>query len=90
MKKDKEERSRKSMYAISVFQLQSLIYAIAYRGRQAATLFLQAYQLILWKQTHALVHDHGFPEQFEVSLTQICCFAIPQTCKGQSESDISC
>ncbi|OQD75094.1 hypothetical protein PENDEC_c008G00131 [Penicillium decumbens] len=36
-----------------------------YRGRRAATLFLQAYQLILWKQCHALVHDHGFPDQFE-------------------------
>ncbi|KAJ5893781.1 hypothetical protein N7495_005472 [Penicillium taxi] len=34
-------------------------------GRQAQTIFLQAYQLILWKQCHILVHDHGFPEQFE-------------------------
>lgn len=49
--------------------LQRLIpVVIAYRGRQAATLFLQAYQLILWKQCYALVHEHGFPEQFEVSL----------------------
>lgn len=44
------------------------VYYIAYRGRKAHTLFLQAYQLILWKQCHALIHDHGFPEQFEVSL----------------------
>ncbi|CAI7655082.1 unnamed protein product [Penicillium manginii] len=36
-----------------------------YRGRWASTLYLQAYQLILWKQCHALVEDHGFPEQFE-------------------------
>ncbi|OQE14333.1 hypothetical protein PENSTE_c036G04491 [Penicillium steckii] len=36
-----------------------------YRGRWAYTLFLQTYQLILWKQCHALVTDHGFPEQFE-------------------------
>ncbi|KAJ5929098.1 RNA polymerase I-specific transcription initiation factor Rrn7 [Penicillium verhagenii] len=35
------------------------------RGRKAQTLFLQAYQLILWKQCHALIHDHGFPEQLE-------------------------
>lgn len=40
----------------------------AYRGRWAYTLYLQTYQLILWKQCHALVTDHGFPEQFEVSL----------------------
>ncbi|KAJ5085911.1 hypothetical protein N7532_010682 [Penicillium argentinense] len=36
-----------------------------FRGRRAATLFLQAFQLILWKQCHALVKDHGFPEQLE-------------------------
>ncbi|KAJ5106465.1 Pol I core factor CF [Penicillium angulare] len=35
------------------------------RGRQAGTLLLQGYQLILWKQCHALIHEHGFPEQFE-------------------------
>ncbi|KAB8232215.1 TFIIB-type zinc finger domain-containing protein [Aspergillus alliaceus] len=36
-----------------------------YRGRQAYSLFLQVYQLILWKQCHALVQDRGFPAQFE-------------------------
>ncbi|CAI7586987.1 unnamed protein product [Penicillium viridicatum] len=36
------------------------------RGRPAYTLFLQIYQLILWKQCHILVHDHGFPEELEV------------------------
>ncbi|KAJ5920364.1 hypothetical protein N7516_011222 [Penicillium verrucosum] len=36
------------------------------RGRPAYTLFLQTYQLILWKQCHILVHDHGFPEELEV------------------------
>ncbi|KAJ5636646.1 uncharacterized protein N7484_009959 [Penicillium longicatenatum] len=35
------------------------------RGRKAQTLLLQAYQIILWKQCYALVHEHGFPEQFE-------------------------
>lgn len=39
---------------------------IAYRGQRAYSLFLQIYQLILWKQCHALVHDRGFPAQFEV------------------------
>ncbi|KAF7719924.1 Uncharacterized protein PECH_005781 [Penicillium ucsense] len=48
VKKDKEEKSRKT-----------------YRGRKAHTLFLQVCQLVLWKQCHALVHNHGFPEQFE-------------------------
>ncbi|OQD84436.1 hypothetical protein PENANT_c013G03247 [Penicillium antarcticum] len=36
------------------------------RGRAAYTLFLQCYQLILWKQCHALVHGQGFPEELEV------------------------
>ncbi|KAF7130954.1 hypothetical protein CNMCM5793_003889 [Aspergillus hiratsukae] len=36
-----------------------------YRGRQAYSLFLQIYQLILWKQCHALVHGRGFPAQLE-------------------------
>ncbi|PYI04964.1 RNA polymerase I-specific transcription initiation factor Rrn7 [Aspergillus sclerotiicarbonarius CBS 121057] len=36
-----------------------------YRGRQAYSLFLQTYQLVLWKQCHALVQNRGFPSQFE-------------------------
>ncbi|KAL2871051.1 TFIIB-type zinc finger domain-containing protein [Aspergillus lucknowensis] len=36
-----------------------------YRGRQAYRLYLDVYQLILWKQCHALVNDKGFPPQFE-------------------------
>ncbi|KAJ5446457.1 Ubiquitin supergroup [Penicillium cf. griseofulvum] len=36
------------------------------RGRPAYTLFLQIYQLILWKQCDVLVHEHGFPEELEL------------------------
>ncbi|KAI9375680.1 RNA polymerase I-specific transcription initiation factor Rrn7 [Aspergillus egyptiacus] len=36
-----------------------------YRGKQAYRLFLHIYQLILWKQCHALVNDRGFPPQIE-------------------------
>jgi RNA polymerase I-specific transcription initiation factor RRN7 len=32
-----------------------------YSGKKAYRLFLQAYQHILWKQCHALVHGKGFP-----------------------------
>ncbi|PGG99193.1 ubiquitin-60S ribosomal protein L40 [Blastomyces parvus] len=32
-----------------------------YHGTQAYQLFLEAYQLILWKQCHALVHGKGMP-----------------------------
>ncbi|KAL2822589.1 hypothetical protein BJX63DRAFT_126648 [Aspergillus granulosus] len=36
-----------------------------YRGRQAYRLYIHIYQLILWKQCHALVNDRGFPPQLE-------------------------
>ncbi|KKK17398.1 hypothetical protein AOCH_003598 [Aspergillus ochraceoroseus] len=36
-----------------------------YRGRQAYRLFLHIYQLIVWKQCHALVKDRGFPPELE-------------------------
>ncbi|PYH41405.1 TFIIB-type zinc finger domain-containing protein [Aspergillus saccharolyticus JOP 1030-1] len=36
-----------------------------YQGRQASRLFLQVYQLILWKQSSALVQSRGFPPEFE-------------------------
>ncbi|RAH83599.1 RNA polymerase I-specific transcription initiation factor Rrn7 [Aspergillus japonicus CBS 114.51] len=36
-----------------------------YRGRQASRLFLQVYQLILWKQSYTLVQSRGFPPEFE-------------------------
>lgn len=36
-----------------------------YRGQRAYRLFLQIYQLILWKQCYALIHDRGFPSQTE-------------------------
>ncbi|KAL3461459.1 hypothetical protein BJX64DRAFT_260613 [Aspergillus heterothallicus] len=36
-----------------------------YRGRQAYRLYLHIYQLILWKQCHALANDRGFPPQLE-------------------------
>ncbi|RAL09840.1 TFIIB-type zinc finger domain-containing protein [Aspergillus homomorphus CBS 101889] len=36
-----------------------------YRGRQASRLFLQVYQLVLWKQSYTLVQSRGFPPEFE-------------------------
>ena len=34
-------------------------------GPKAFELYLQAYQLILWKQCHWLVHTKGFPAELE-------------------------
>lgn len=45
------------------------VHGIAgYRGQRAYRLFLQVYQLILWKQCYALIHERGFPSQTEVSI----------------------
>ncbi|CAG7975806.1 unnamed protein product [Penicillium salamii] len=46
-------------------------------GRPAWTLFLQIYQLILWKQSHALVHDHGFPEELEIVVRDLWALRLP-------------
>ena len=37
----------------------------AYKGPQAAELYLQSYQLILWKQCHALINTVGLPAELE-------------------------
>ncbi|CAG8105537.1 unnamed protein product [Penicillium olsonii] len=46
-------------------------------GRPAWTLFLQIYQLILWKQSHALVHDHGFPQELEIVVRDLWALRLP-------------
>jgi RNA polymerase I-specific transcription initiation factor RRN7 len=40
--------------------------ARVFRGRRAFALYLQCFQLILWKQSRALVDDKGFPKELEV------------------------
>jgi RNA polymerase I-specific transcription initiation factor RRN7 len=41
------------------------------KGRRALELFLQCYQLILWKQCHSLVHDKGFPDDLEAIVKEL-------------------
>ncbi|KAH8700456.1 putative RNA polymerase I-specific transcription initiation factor Rrn7 [Talaromyces proteolyticus] len=36
-----------------------------FTGRRGYRLFVQAYQLILWTQCHALIHEKGFPTDLE-------------------------
>ncbi|MCJ1468248.1 Pol I core factor CF [Pseudocyphellaria aurata] len=36
-----------------------------YSGQQAVQLYLQSYQLILWKQCYALIHTIGLPAELE-------------------------
>lgn len=48
--------------------MEVLIVFVVYNGSQAYQLFLEAYQLILWKQCHAMIHRKGFPDTFEVNI----------------------
>lgn len=38
---------------------------LVYSGHQAAQLYLQSYQLVLWKQCYALIHTIGLPAELE-------------------------
>lgn len=40
--------------------------SLVYRGVGAKELFLQAYQVILWKQCHGLIHTIGLPSELEI------------------------
>ena len=47
------------------FLIQILARTTVHRGSQALELYLQCYQLVLWKQCHALIHTIGFPTELE-------------------------
>ncbi|OAX83010.1 hypothetical protein ACJ72_02641 [Emergomyces africanus] len=49
-----------------------------YHGTQAYQLFLEAYQLILWKQCHALVHSKGMPGELEALAKDLWSLRLPQ------------
>lgn len=40
-------------------------FSLEYSGHQAAKLYLQFYQYILWKQCYALIHTIGLPAELE-------------------------
>ncbi|KAJ9209740.1 hypothetical protein DTO166G4_8649 [Paecilomyces variotii] len=59
-----------------------------YRGRRAFTLFLQIYQLILWKQCFALVQQKGFPSEFETVVKDLWALRLERLSeKIESASD---
>ncbi|KLJ10053.1 hypothetical protein EMPG_14534 [Blastomyces silverae] len=49
-----------------------------YHGTQAYQLFLEAYQLLLWKQCHALVHGKGMPVELEALVKDLWTLRLPQ------------
>ncbi|KAH8659085.1 hypothetical protein BGZ60DRAFT_414514 [Tricladium varicosporioides] len=58
------------------------------RGRDAVSLYLECYQLILWKQCHWLVHTKRFPPELEVVVRDLWSLRGSDLLKyGESKSD---
>ncbi|PGH16823.1 ubiquitin-60S ribosomal protein L40 [Helicocarpus griseus UAMH5409] len=49
-----------------------------YHGPQAYQLFLEAYQLLLWKQCHALVVGKGMPAELEAIVKDLWTLRLPK------------
>lgn len=54
-----------------------------YAGQEARDLFLQCYQLILWKQVHWLVQNQGFPPELEVLVRDLWSFRLRKLVHGE-------
>ncbi|KAL9058873.1 MAG: hypothetical protein Q9206_001727 [Seirophora lacunosa] len=59
-----------------------------YRGSKALELYLQAYQFILWKQCHTLIHSLGFPPELEVVVKDLWSLQFRRIGIGDEESDL--
>jgi len=55
-----------------------------YRGPKAFELYLEAYQLILWKQCYWLVHTKGFPAELETIVHDLWALRL-QLLKARAE-----
>lgn len=62
---------------------------IVYRGSQALELYLQCYQLVLWKQCYALIHTIGFPTEFEGVVKDLWALRLQTLKEKISEPDSS-
>ncbi len=56
-----------NIYSQSTY-VDVLIIVVDLEGAQAVELYLQCYQLVLWKQAYWLVHNKGYPPELEVSV----------------------
>ncbi|KAL8974578.1 MAG: hypothetical protein Q9197_001199 [Variospora fuerteventurae] len=59
-----------------------------YHGSKALELYLQSYQLILWKQCHTLVHSMGLPPELEIVVKDLWSLQLRRIGMGNEESDL--
>ncbi|KAI4144159.1 MAG: hypothetical protein LQ341_002715 [Variospora aurantia] len=59
-----------------------------YHGSKALELYLQSYQLILWKQCHTLVHSIGLPPELEIVVKDLWSLQLRRIGIGNEESDL--
>jgi RNA polymerase I-specific transcription initiation factor RRN7 len=63
--------------------------SIVYRGSQALELYLQSYQLVLWKQCYALIHTIGLPTELESVVKDLWALRLQLFREKISEPDSS-
>ncbi|EZF23793.1 hypothetical protein H112_03573 [Trichophyton rubrum D6] len=56
-----------------------------YHGSDAFQLFLEAYQLLLWKQCHALVHGKGLPSELEGIVKDLWILRLEKIYEGRDD-----
>ncbi|KAG5217557.1 RNA polymerase I-specific transcription initiation factor [Trichophyton interdigitale] len=56
-----------------------------YHGSDAFQLFLEAYQLLLWKQCHALVHVKGLPSELEGIVKDLWILRLEKIYEGRDD-----
>ena len=64
-RKKSKQRHLRVICTMPYIFLHCLMSRPVYRGSKALELYLQSYQLILWKQSHALIHTIGLPAELE-------------------------
>ncbi|KAI1987607.1 hypothetical protein LOZ54_003503 [Ophidiomyces ophidiicola] len=59
---------------------------IKYYGSQAYQLFLEAYQLVLWKQCYAFIHEKGLPTELEIIVKDLWTLRLQRLYKRGDDS----
>ncbi|KAL1957447.1 hypothetical protein VTO42DRAFT_6015 [Malbranchea cinnamomea] len=60
-----------------------------YSGSKAYQLFLEAYQLILWKQCYALIHEKGLPQELEAIVKDLWTLRLHKLYERSDENYLS-
>ncbi|PGH03775.1 ubiquitin-60S ribosomal protein L40 [Polytolypa hystricis UAMH7299] len=60
-----------------------------YHGSQAYQLFLEAYQLVLWKQCHVLIHEKKFTPELELAVKDLWSLRVQKLYEKRDDPYIS-